>query len=416
MTRGIPVVLLLVAGLFSSAFDAARAAEGPTAESQAKAKAVLGTWHAALTAAKSLSADLADEMSIRQDGKEVQSDSVGYRFAFERPNRLAVTLMKGNGVTVVADGKQLYEYVPARKAYQQKDSPAELSAILASQVLEFANFGQGLGIVGEALQTASVDELVKGFDSIAFVGEEDLGGAKTQRLRIEQSKMPVDLWFTADGTRLVRFAPDMKTGLKNAGQQVPDNVDVVMTISFNNWAYDVASADAFKFTPPADAEQVADIFAPPPHKLLGAQAPAFETTTIDGKPLKSTDLAGKVVVLDFWATWCGPCVRALPDISATAAKYKDKGVEFFAVNQGEEASIIKEFFAAQKLSPPTALDLEGKVGTAFGVEGIPQTVVIDKNGKIQVVHVGAGPDIGKQLAKELEEVLAGKDLVGEKKK
>lgn len=59
---------------------------------------------------------------------------------------------------------------------------------------------------------------------------------------------------------------------------------------------------------------------------------------------------------------------------------------------------------------PVILDGEGKVGTLFKVEGIPQTVIIDKSGKIQVVHVGAGPDIGERLAKELDDILAGKDL------
>jgi peroxiredoxin len=106
----------------------------------------------------------------------------------------------------------------------------------------------------------------------------------------------------------------------------------------------------------------------------------------------------------------------LPSITETAAKFKDKGVVFYAVNQGEEASIIKEFLAAQKLATPVALDLEGNVGTAYGVEGIPQTVIIDKHGKIQVVHVGAGEKIGEQLTNELEAVLAGKELADEKLK
>lgn len=417
MTR--PAALTLVAlALIVAGCSSLTAADAPSPESQAAAKKVLGDWYAGFTAAKTLSTEFHCEVAVKQGGQVVQSDSTDYRFALERPQRLALVVTKGEGVSVINDGKQFYEYAAALGKYQLADAaPATYADLLQSKVLRFANFGQGLGILGEALKSADAAAFLATFTSPQLVGVEEVDGAKAQHVRLVQEAMPVDLWFSADSSRLVKFVPDLAAGLAAKGNVLPPGVELTLSVSFKNWTYDAPlPADALKISPPSDAELVDDLFAQPPHKLLGQQAPAFDTTDLDGHPLKSASLAGKVVMLDFWATWCGPCVQALPKVGETATKYKDKGVVFYAVNQGEEASIIKEFLAAQKLSVPVAMDVDGKLGAAYGVEGIPQTVIIDKNGKVQVVHVGAGPDIGNELVKDLDAVLAGKDLAAEKLK
>jgi thiol-disulfide isomerase/thioredoxin len=338
--------------------------------------------------------------------------------AVQRPQQFALVLTKGVGISVINGDKQLYEYLGPKELYVVHDAPkATVAEASQTQLVQYSNFGQGLGPVGSALSAASLDDFLANYESLAFIGHEEKDDAKTQHLRIVQKGMPIDLWLSGDSTRLLSFAPDLRTGLAKQGQELPAGIDFSVVVAFKNWSYDAPpSADAFAIEPPKDAQQVDDLFAQPPHPLLGKQAPAFESVALDGKAIKPSDLAGKVVVLDFWATWCGPCVKALPAISATAAKYKDKGVLFYAVNQGEEAPIVQEFLTSQKLNVPVALDLEGKVGTQFGVEGIPQTVIIDKTGKIQVIHVGAGDDIGAQLAKELDAVLAGQDLADAKLK
>lgn len=410
--------LLAAVGLFVGT-RLLSAADAPSAEAQAAGKKVLGDWYAALSAAKSYAVQIDGAVTIKQEGKVVQSDETSSRLAFERPQRFALTLQKGEGTTVVNDGKSLYEYASQLQKYMVHDNPpATIGETAASRLIQFTNFGQGIGPFGQALASASAEDFFKIYDSIALVGTEERDGAKVQRVRVVGNRLPTDLIFSADSKQLLAISPDIKAGMAAEGQALPPGIDFEMSIVFKHGSYDVApTAEAFAFSAPTGAEKVDDLFEQPPHALLGKQAPAFETTALDGKPVKLADLAGKVVVLDFWATWCGPCVKALPAISATAAKYKDQGVVFYAVNQQEEAPIIKEFLAAQKLSAvPVALDMEGKLGAAFGVEGIPQTVIIDKNGKMQVIHVGAGADIGTQLAKELDAVLAGKELADEKLK
>jgi peroxiredoxin len=87
---------------------------------------------------------------------------------------------------------------------------------------------------------------------------------------------------------------------------------------------------------------------------------------------------------------------------------KAKGVAFYAVNLEEEPEQINAFLAEKKLKVPVALDKDGSVAGKYLVEGIPQTVIIDKQGSVRVVHIGASPNLKQELTDELEALLAGK--------
>lgn len=147
------------------------------------------------------------------------------------------------------------------------------------------------------------------------------------------------------------------------------------------------------------------------HELVGEQAPQFTATDLTGQTVHLDQFAGQdVVILDFWATWCGPCVDALPIISRVAENFKHQHVVFYAVNEGETSETIREFLTSEDLNVPVLLDQEGTIGRLFQVSGIPQTVLIDKEGRVQVVHVGFDGNLEEQLTQELDDILAGKDL------
>jgi len=142
------------------------------------------------------------------------------------------------------------------------------------------------------------------------------------------------------------------------------------------------------------------------HELIGKASPLFTAPLLDGGELRLEDELGKnVIVLDFWATWCGPCVKALPTIASVTREYRDRGVRFFAVDQGEDADTIRSFLEERKLDVTVALDSDGEIGNRYKVQGIPQTVIIGRDGKVKSVHIGLIPDLATELARELEGLL-----------
>jgi thiol-disulfide isomerase/thioredoxin len=195
---------------------------------------------------------------------------------------------------------------------------------------------------------------------------------------------------------------------------MPPGIDS-MTMSrvnvYSAWQIDQPiAATAFQFQPPMGAQLVDAFFTPPPHPLVGKMAPAFQLNDLEGHPVSLASLRGKIVVLDFWATWCGPCVASLPLVSSVADSFKDKGVVFYAANLKETAGQVRQFQTEKTLIFPVLLDADGKVADLYQAKAIPETVLIDQTGKIQAVHVGYDPGIRKKLTGQLNDMLAGKNL------
>ena len=140
--------------------------------------------------------------------------------------------------------------------------------------------------------------------------------------------------------------------------------------------------------------------------LVGQAAPDFTLDLLAGGKFHLADQKGQVVVLDFWATWCGPCIQAMPQVDAAARAFADRGVKLVAVNLQEGPGQIAPLLARLKLDPAVALDRDGKIAEKYGASAIPQTVVIDREGKVSRLFVGGGPKLGDQLREAIEKALA----------
>lgn len=117
--------------------------------------------------------------------------------------------------------------------------------------------------------------------------------------------------------------------------------------------------------------------------------PAWQLKNVNGQPVKSSDFAGKVVILDFWATWCPPCRMEIPGFIELQKQYADKGLVVIGVSLDQDgAAGVKQFMDKQGMTYPVVLG-DQKIVSAFGgVEGIPTTFIIDRKGRIIRKHVG----------------------------
>ena len=169
-------------------------------------------------------------------------------------------------------------------------------------------------------------------------------------------------------------------------------------LAYQNWKLQNA-------TEPKSARADGDGSAGTEAALVGKPAPDFELDLLGGKKFHLAENKGKVIVLDFWATWCGPCLQAMPQIDKVTHEFADKGVQLIAVNLQEGPDKITAMLERQKLSPTVALDKDGIVAEKYGANAIPQTVVIDREGKVTRLFIGGGPHLGDQLREALQALM-----------
>jgi len=135
-----------------------------------------------------------------------------------------------------------------------------------------------------------------------------------------------------------------------------------------------------------------------------AKAPAFELATRDGK-VSLESLRGRVVVVDFWASWCGPCRQSFPWLASLHERLASKGLTIVAVNLDKERSAAMGFLADYPAPFTVAFDPEGRTAEAYKVKGMPSTYVVSTDGRILYSHIGFDPRRTGELEAILQEAL-----------
>ena len=140
---------------------------------------------------------------------------------------------------------------------------------------------------------------------------------------------------------------------------------------------------------------------------VGQPAPDFTLNDLSNQSVSLSSRRGqKVVLLDFWATWCGPCRMAMPGLQEMQEQFKTNGLEILSLNQGEGADVVRSFIERKKYSFHVLLDSNSDVGNKYGVQGIPTLVLIDKKGAVQWISVGYSPtedDLKNQIERLTKE-------------
>jgi cytochrome c biogenesis protein CcmG/thiol:disulfide interchange protein DsbE len=139
-------------------------------------------------------------------------------------------------------------------------------------------------------------------------------------------------------------------------------------------------------------------------QVTTGMAPDFSLTGFDGRAVKLSELRGKVVVINFWASWCIPCRQEAAYLEQTWRKYKDKGVVFIGVDyvdtDKEARAYIKEFDITYINGP----DLKTRISNAYNIKGVPETFYVAKNGELKGIHIG--PLQTPELDNKIDELLA----------
>ena len=370
-----------------------------------------------------------------RQGEKVAEARETLQLAFERPNKLSVAF---DGVGLVCDGKTFVTVSDALRKYRSQPAPAEISL---ADVMVSPLGSVLLGAPGESpitllltllLSDDAAGTLLEGATALRL----EKGKDDSEQVLVIERAPRAELRLTVEKAR-----PRVKRMEARFGSgQLKDVAAGVPALEELGWAWEgelvPGDVQTFTYVPAAGYSEVVVAKAKAPaekerHPLVGQPAPefAFEMIEGPGKARKVTraDFVGKVVVLDFWATWCPPCREELPEIQALVERLEKQHagkVVVVALSQDrapEDSSPVRELVEkslkemsvvlGSKSVGRVGLDSEQVVGDACGVEGIPMVVVIDGQGVVQSVQIGYEEGIGDILANEIEALLAGKSLI-----
>jgi cytochrome c biogenesis protein CcmG/thiol:disulfide interchange protein DsbE len=134
----------------------------------------------------------------------------------------------------------------------------------------------------------------------------------------------------------------------------------------------------------------------------GRSAPQFSLQNLDGRTVSLKDYGSKVIVVDFWATWCGPCRMEIPQLNQLYLNNRTKGLEIIGISMDDETDVVKQFLLKTRVDYPVVMGNDGVANDFGGVEGLPTKFIIDRNGNVVRKLVGYQ---ASELEKTIRELL-----------
>jgi len=342
---------------------------------------------------------------VRVAGR-IHQGTASFTSSFLAPNFFRHEV-KGN-LLCGSTGDKAFSYNERMRLFAVSDAPKGRTAIdkLPSPMPLFLDPSLMLTIaeVPSASLAADATEISKGADAM-------IDGVACPALVVKQKNGAVlTLLFDPQTHLLHRALTDARGQLEAKGNT---NVEsALLTVDYGTVVpgADLKSAQ-FAWAPPEGARDAAAQPAPggemEANALEGKDAPDFKLPGLDDKPVSLADVKGSVTILDFWATWCGPCRASLPHLADLYANLKGDGLKVYAVNFAEDKPTVQAFVEQSKLAVPVLLDIDGAVSQKYGAnDGIPETVLIGKDGKVRKVFVGFGPGAEDQITAAVKAALA----------
>ena len=141
---------------------------------------------------------------------------------------------------------------------------------------------------------------------------------------------------------------------------------------------------------------------------VGEEIPDFSAIDLNGSQVTLSDFRDReVVVLDFWATWCGPCIQSMPALEDLNDRFDERGATILAVNVGENPDLVRDFVDDMEFAVRVVMDEDEEISGAYGVRGIPQLVIVGVDGRVEHIEVGYPPfrGLAEQRNKRLQALL-----------
>ena len=320
-----------------------------------------------------------------------------------KPNQFTLStdlsMMNAGELRVISNGTTAWVNASNEHAYSEQPAPktfADLQEVLP------------MGFAGPidfffALMSADQNKAMFGMmNDVTFGGTKTIDDKTYDVIRMtpaqsEEMMLPpettIDLNVTQGKQAWLHSAT--MTMVDPAGQQPP----MTLVLSMQDWKVLKAGEGNFAFKPAADDKKVDDVFeilfasgqGPDDSALKGMEgkpAPDFSLQNLHGDTVSLASLKGKTVILDFFATWCGPCKQGMPVLMDIAKARASDNVVLVVVDVDEPADKIKSFLTKKDWSLNVLLTGKSKIGRDYQVNGIPHTVVIGPDGVIQMVEVG----------------------------
>ena len=378
---------------------------------------------------------------------EQVTESIGLKDEFKReelfvnaaikPDRYRIESKNTHiSVTSISDGKTKWVYAPGPNEYTRtEEGPVRL--VTGGPVKNSATMAHLANATNLLAEYSRVDDRL---GVAKIIGEEtlEIGGRRSDCFVIEAyyfaestgsqtNTLTRKLWI--DKSRNIVLREIQHTEAKMLwGRTINSKMTYIFTVATVG---EPIPETLFTFVPPEGAKEVAELMPPPQPSatprptaaprpaaaprsaapraadLVGRDAIAFALEDLDGNRVDLQSLKGKVALLDFWASWCGPCVAELPHIEKLHRDLKDQGLVVLGVNN-EDAEVARAFVKRKGYTFTTLVDEGREVTMKYGVSGIPQVFIIDRDGKVKWHALGYGPGKEFELRTAVEKVL--KDL------
>jgi peroxiredoxin len=372
------------------------------------------------------SLELAGTLAGHFDVAGVQKDrSSSFTAVYAGPGKF--NCQRESSLRIGSNGHMAFAFAPDRAQYLQKEWSKGQSLLKdmpqpMKQMIQEENPSLALALSGNAAA-----ELLGGMKQVDRGPDVQIGDKSYVCLDLIGEAQSAQVLLDPQTHLMRRVVEDQSKMLEKLGQ-----VDIKAAAV--SWDYMTISSDAkvneelLAWSPPADAVDTTSAYTAmmavsaadkgdksAPNPLEGKEAPDFKLSTLDGHEVSLADLKGSVVVLDFWATWCPPCVESLPHLQQVYLDNKAAGVKVFGINLDDDKSKVAPFVLEKKLTFPILLD-DGQSNLAekYGASAIPQTVLIGKDGKVIKVLVGFSSSTEAELRKAIAQAMHESPKVGTK--